>query len=445
MKEAMIDVLPSYLMYLALFTLIAIIFGLSAAAKEKYSAVPVNLTQLTPARLWFVIAAFVLAYAIAVAFLHFAYGSLQHKAQIHFNNYSVINTLIKESGYGGPHLAKLTRQQQVQDRKSKLHTAFTTFSADNTYTDDSDKTGEKLRQLRKQVVQTFIEKPTEAAISTDMFIFAPLLSPKIIEGCKTPVEEFQKMLAALIDKNAENCTEYAVVGQYLENVLLPKPDGSYYDVTPTQIFRGLRTYVSWGVNQQGNNAIQDPESFFRQDKERGPMLEEALISYVRKMQEGIYPYQRMLQMIKGPIQLVTFMLYFFGMMLVSVRLAYLYPFGLFPNLAKHISELGDQQLSEAKTYLNQVVNGSVDYVLWALPSVGFIGTVVGISLALGDADSVVTAKGAAEQSEAINQVTSLLSVAFDTTLIALVCSLPVFACSYWASIKEAKLLLNRGR
>jgi chemotaxis protein MotA len=52
----------------------------------------------------------------------------------------------------------------------------------------------------------------------------------------------------------------------------------------------------------------------------------------------------------------------------------------------------------------------IRYIAWAIPSIGFIGTVVGISGALGAV------------SESTEKVVSLLSVAFDTTLVALILS-----------------------
>lgn len=54
----------------------------------------------------------------------------------------------------------------------------------------------------------------------------------------------------------------------------------------------------------------------------------------------------------------------------------------------------------------------VRYVAWAIPSIGFIGTVLGIANALGAANEAMDPEG-------IEHVTSLLMVAFDTTLIAL--------------------------
>lgn len=52
------------------------------------------------------------------------------------------------------------------------------------------------------------------------------------------------------------------------------------------------------------------------------------------------------------------------------------------------------------------------YIAWAIPSVGFIGTVLGIASSLGYANQASTPEG-------IEKVTSALAVAFDTTLVAL--------------------------
>lgn len=61
----------------------------------------------------------------------------------------------------------------------------------------------------------------------------------------------------------------------------------------------------------------------------------------------------------------------------------------------------------------------IRYVAWAIPSIGFIGTVLGISQALGIAGS-----------GDIDLITSTLAVAFDTTLIALILSLVLMLLIY---------------
>ncbi|NJN32956.1 MAG: hypothetical protein HC817_00555 [Saprospiraceae bacterium] len=58
----------------------------------------------------------------------------------------------------------------------------------------------------------------------------------------------------------------------------------------------------------------------------------------------------------------------------------------------------------------------VRYLLFAISSLGFVGTVVGLSVAIGNSAQVSTAKG-------IENVTNFFHLAFDTTLIALVLNL----------------------
>ncbi len=58
----------------------------------------------------------------------------------------------------------------------------------------------------------------------------------------------------------------------------------------------------------------------------------------------------------------------------------------------------------------------IRYISWAIPSVGFIGTVLGIASSLGYANE-------ASSPEGIEKVTSALAVAFDTTLVALFLSI----------------------
>ncbi len=58
----------------------------------------------------------------------------------------------------------------------------------------------------------------------------------------------------------------------------------------------------------------------------------------------------------------------------------------------------------------------IRYIAWAIPSVGFIGTVIGIAASLSQAGAAVTLAG-------VERVTELLYIAFDTTLVALILSL----------------------
>jgi biopolymer transport protein ExbB/TolQ len=79
--------------------------------------------------------------------------------------------------------------------------------------------------------------------------------------------------------------------------------------------------------------------------------------------------------------------------------------------------------------------------IWAVPILGFIGTVVGIGAAVGGfSESVGGAVDLEVMKESIGSVTSGLSVAFDTTLIALVMSIPImFASSAVQKLEEGFL------
>ncbi|XFA71997.1 MotA/TolQ/ExbB proton channel family protein [Thermosynechococcaceae cyanobacterium Okahandja] len=82
-------------------------------------------------------------------------------------------------------------------------------------------------------------------------------------------------------------------------------------------------------------------------------------------------------------------------------------------------------------------------LVWAIPLLGFIGTVVGISQAVSGFSSFLdTAQDVNQIKEGIGSVTTGLAVAFDTTLVALVLSvfvmIPLVAVERW----EAKFLLQ---
>ena len=64
--------------------------------------------------------------------------------------------------------------------------------------------------------------------------------------------------------------------------------------------------------------------------------------------------------------------------------------------------------------------------LWAIPILGFIGTVIGISTAIGGFSNADTAANMEALTESINGVTKGLGVAFDTTLLALVLSIILY-------------------
>lgn len=86
--------------------------------------------------------------------------------------------------------------------------------------------------------------------------------------------------------------------------------------------------------------------------------------------------------------------------------------------------------------------GLVRIIHWAMPMLGFLGTVLGISLTLGQMDTELLAT---QQQAAMNQLTSGLYVAFDTTAIALVLTVVSMFIQFAVSRSEVHLLecINR--
>ncbi|MGF1588829.1 MAG: flagellar motor protein MotA [Pleurocapsa sp.] len=82
-------------------------------------------------------------------------------------------------------------------------------------------------------------------------------------------------------------------------------------------------------------------------------------------------------------------------------------------------------------------------LVWAIPLLGFIGTVLGISTAVIGFTGVLEGTGDVEQiKEGIGQVTSSLGLAFDTTLLALFLSVLVMIPLVLVERYESKLLLG---
>lgn len=81
-------------------------------------------------------------------------------------------------------------------------------------------------------------------------------------------------------------------------------------------------------------------------------------------------------------------------------------------------------------------------LIWAIPLMGFIGTVLGISQAVSSFSSILQGSTEIEQlKDGIGQITSGLAVAFDTTLWALLLSILVMIPLVMTERYEIKLLL----
>lgn len=76
-------------------------------------------------------------------------------------------------------------------------------------------------------------------------------------------------------------------------------------------------------------------------------------------------------------------------------------------------------------------NGFLDFIAFALPNLGFLGTIVGIGQGLSVAYSIaVPSSDPFHKARVISEMTSQLGTAFYTTLVALVCVLPFVLMTY---------------
>ncbi len=76
----------------------------------------------------------------------------------------------------------------------------------------------------------------------------------------------------------------------------------------------------------------------------------------------------------------------------------------------------------------------VRYITWAIPSIGFIGTVRGIGAALGNAHEAVAGNIAA--------VTSSLGVAFNSTFVALLISIVIMFLSHQITLMQERMVME---
>jgi len=83
---------------------------------------------------------------------------------------------------------------------------------------------------------------------------------------------------------------------------------------------------------------------------------------------------------------------------------------------------------------NEAENSMVRYLIWAVPSIGFIGTVRGIGEALSRADEALAGN--------ISGMTSSLGVAFNSTLVALVISIVLMFLLYQLQRLQDSLIVS---
>jgi biopolymer transport protein ExbB/TolQ len=100
-----------------------------------------------------------------------------------------------------------------------------------------------------------------------------------------------------------------------------------------------------------------------------------------------------------------------------------------------------QDASEEARRVAESVNDRLDaelavirYICWAIPSIGFVGTVRGIGDSLGHAQAVLQGD--------MTGVTEALGVAFNSTLVALLLSLITVFLLYQLQLVQERLVLD---
>ena len=107
-------------------------------------------------------------------------------------------------------------------------------------------------------------------------------------------------------------------------------------------------------------------------------------------------------------------------------------FGVTGNIQDSATAVRD--LCESEMERQEAELSIIRYIAWAIPSVGFIGTVRGIGSALGLANRAVEGD--------ITGVTQSLGVAFNSTFIALVISIVLMFLLHQLQLRQERLVLD---
>ncbi|HEY5666673.1 MAG TPA: MotA/TolQ/ExbB proton channel family protein [Gammaproteobacteria bacterium] len=144
---------------------------------------------------------------------------------------------------------------------------------------------------------------------------------------------------------------------------------------------------------------------------------------VRILPEDTREYGRVLQSLSARVQ---------DMLLPRVLLAALERFGSTKNVQDVSSVANSMCESESERLESEL--SMIRYIAWAIPSIGFIGTVRGIGAALGEAHRAVEGD--------IAGVTENLGVAFNSTFVALMISIVVMFLVHQLQLLQERLVFE---
>ncbi len=144
---------------------------------------------------------------------------------------------------------------------------------------------------------------------------------------------------------------------------------------------------------------------------------------VRILPEDTREYARALQSLPDRVR---------NMLLPRVLLAALERFGSTRNV-QDVSSVADSMCESESERLESEL-AMIRYIAWAIPSIGFIGTVRGIGAALGEAHKAVEGN--------IAGVTENLGIAFNSTFVALMISIVVMFLVHQLQLLQERLVFD---
>ncbi len=102
----------------------------------------------------------------------------------------------------------------------------------------------------------------------------------------------------------------------------------------------------------------------------------------------------------------------------------------------NVQHAADAIGTSVDTLANQLESGNnmIRYIIWAIPSIGFIGTVRGIGSALAQADQALGGD--------IAGMTESLGMAFNSTLVALFISITLMFCMHLLSSRQDAMVIR---
>lgn len=107
-------------------------------------------------------------------------------------------------------------------------------------------------------------------------------------------------------------------------------------------------------------------------------------------------------------------------------------------------EAADRFASQRQRYVD-LGQLPLRFAVWALPLLGFIGTVVGVARSIGGLEAVISATPGGDSSDGLLTVLGGLRFAFDTTLLGLAAVIPVMVLQMILGGRESGVTEESGR